>query len=179
MKAGSCVPPDGQRSYQHMSRLMEGHLDCGTMQRCASQPGRSRCSTGCQHKGSRGHANSTQSKDLGAVVHSTAARVHNSDTFALLVRVKQSGPQEFSQQLAGSPLRAATADVRTVTSFEATGGLSHFGELVLVAGSIWRRRVLKLASVSLGFLQANCQRPGAHVLCRASGGHITWSPRCC
>ena len=117
MQAGSCVPPDvGQHTYQHMSGL----------KRCAPQFGRSRCSTGRQHKGSRHHANSTCRKDLGAVVPATAARAHNCNTFAFPARLKQIGPPEFGQQPAGSPLGAPTADVRTVTALEATGGLSQF-----------------------------------------------------
>ena len=113
MKAGSLSLP--RRWSAHWSALVtpdaEGHTDCRTWNSRESQPGRSWCSIGCQHKGNRHRTNSTPRKDLGAVVQATAARVHNSNAFAFPVRVKQTGFEYFSQKLAASLLRAATASL--------------------------------------------------------------------
>ena len=89
MKAGSCLFPDvGQLTGQHLSRLMPKATQIAEHGTAVSlNPD----GAGVPLDANTNRTNSTPRKDLGAVVQATAARVHNSNAFALPVRVKQTG----------------------------------------------------------------------------------------
>ena len=135
------VTPDG-----------EGHTDCRTCNRRESQLGRSWYANTKEAEATR---NSTPRKDVGAVLPATAVRAHNYDTFAFLVCEKQIGPKELSQKLAGSLMRAATANVCRVNASKQQLDCPVLSVGVARRVNL-RRGFLKLASVWLESMKAEC-----------------------
>ena len=170
MKAGSCVYPDVvQLNSQHLSRLMPKATQIAEHGTAVS---RNPHGAGV-HKGNRHRTNSTPRKDLGAVVQATAARVHNSKTCAFPVRVTQTGLKYFSQKLAASLLRAATASLHG----ECTRCISW--AVPILSAGVGRRVILEawfseagigLVGIHAGRARSNCQRSDAHLISWASAG---------